>query len=95
MLGLGVAGSSTMQATIVVLVAKQDMRGKALGILSIAIGVAPFGALIIGSVADFASPSIAVRLNATLGIILLMGVVFFMPSLLGTVISDESIEANR
>ena len=94
-LGVGMAGSSTMQATIVVLVAKQDMRGKALGILSIAIGVAPFGALIIGSVADFAGPSIAVRLNATLGIILLMGVVFFMPSLLGTVISDESIEANR
>ena len=58
MIGFGIAGFS-MQSLIAMLVARYDMRGKALGVVTLAIGVAPFGALIVGAVADQTGPSLA------------------------------------
>ena len=54
-LGLGVAGFSTLQPTIVMLVAREEMRGTALGVISLAIGVGPLGALLVGAVASATS----------------------------------------
>jgi MFS family permease len=80
-LGLGTSGFGTMQATIVMLTAREEMRGRALGVISLAIGASPLGALMIGAVASAQSPSFAIGLNAILGIASLALVWLLMPSL--------------
>ena len=81
-LGLGTAGFATMQSAIVMLVAKRDMRGRALGVLSLAIGAGPLGMLIVGAVAESVSPVFALRVNALLGIVLLSLITLCMPSIM-------------
>ena len=81
MLGFGAAGFITMQPTLVMLLAKEEMRGKALGVVSLAIGASPLGALFIGAVAGAASPADAIKLNAVLGIVGLVLIGLLMPVL--------------
>ncbi|MDE2008124.1 MAG: MFS transporter [Rhodospirillales bacterium] len=50
--GLGGAGFSVMQATLVYLFAPPEMRSRLLGVLSVCIGVGPVGFLIIGTTAN-------------------------------------------
>ena len=50
--GLGGAGFSIMQATLVYLAAPPDMRSRLLGVLSVCIGVGPIGFLALGLLAD-------------------------------------------
>ncbi|MFL5280728.1 MAG: MFS transporter, partial [Rhodopila sp.] len=50
--GLGGAGFSTMQATLVYLAAPQEMRSRILGVLSVCIGVGPIGFIALGLLAD-------------------------------------------
>ena len=80
-LGLGMAGFGTMQSTIVMLVAKEEIRGRALGIVSLAIGAGPLGSLFLGAIASAISPVFALRLNALLGLILLALVWLLLPSI--------------
>lgn len=77
-LGLGTSGFSAMQATIVILVAREELRGRVLGVVSLAIGTGPLGALLIGGVADATSPAFAIRLNAIIAIALTALVWLFM-----------------
>ncbi len=80
-LGLGTSGFSTMQATLVILLAGQEMRGKALGVISLAIGAGPIGALFIAATRAL-SPGFALGLNAVLGITLIALIVALIPSIL-------------
>ena len=50
--GLGGAGFSVMQATLVYLFAPPEMRSRLLGVLSVCIGVGPVGFVLIGLTAD-------------------------------------------
>ena len=50
--GLGGAGFSIMQATLVYLAAPPDMRSRLLGVLSVCIGVGPIGFVMLGLEAD-------------------------------------------
>ena len=50
--GLGGAGFSTMQATIVYLAAPPEMRSRILGVLSVCIGTGPIGFVWLGWLAD-------------------------------------------
>ncbi len=50
--GLGGAGFSTMQATLVYLAAPPEMRSRILGVLSVCIGVGPIGFIALGLLAD-------------------------------------------
>ena len=50
--GLGGAGFSTMQATLVFLASPPDMRSRLLGVLSMCIGVGPVGFVALGLLAD-------------------------------------------
>ncbi|MFO1027581.1 MAG: MFS transporter [Acetobacteraceae bacterium] len=50
--GLGGAGFSTMQATLVYLAAPVEMRSRVLGILSVCIGIGPIGFIGLGLLAD-------------------------------------------
>ena len=92
-LGLGAAGFGTMQATIVMLVARKEMRGRALGVISLAIGSMPLGMLMTGAVASAASPSFAVGLNAAVGLGLVVLVGSLMPSLRRRIAPREAAES--
>jgi predicted MFS family arabinose efflux permease len=81
-LGLGTAGFGTMQSAIVMLVAKEDMRGRALGVISLAIGAGPLGSLLIGAVADAVSPVFALRMSALLGIIAMACIALIFPTII-------------
>jgi hypothetical protein len=88
-LGLGSGAFGTMQAAIVVLVARDEMRGRALGVVAVAIGSSPLGSLLVGGVATAVSPSFAVGLNASLGLGFLLLVGLLMPSILQRTEADR------
>lgn len=81
LLGLGSAGFSTMQASIVMFVARMDVRGKALGVVSLAIGASPIGALMEGVVADILGPEFALGINAAAGLVCMALVATLLPAL--------------
>lgn len=80
-LGLGTSGFGTMQGTIIMLVARDDMRGRALGIMSLAIGAGPLGALTIGAVANATGAPTAMTINAIVGFIMVGLVGLFWASI--------------
>ena len=88
-LGVGTAGFSTMQAALVMLVAREEMRGKALGVVSLGIGTGPLGSLGVGALAGWRSPGFALGLNAVVGLVALAIVFVFMPSLRRETIAGE------
>ena len=65
--GMGMSGFGTMQATLVLLSVSEDMRGRLMGIQSMAIGVLPLGSLIMGALAEIWSPQQAVAAVALVG----------------------------
>ncbi|MCA1644688.1 MAG: MFS transporter [Chloroflexi bacterium] len=62
--GLGQAAYASLQTTIVLARASDQMRGRAMGALTLAIGSAPFGTLEIGAVSVWLGAPLAVALNA-------------------------------
>ena len=73
------AGFATMQSTLVLILAKDEMRGRALGVISLAIGAGPVGSLCIGAVANTISPVFAIRAFALTGIVVLSIAVLALP----------------
>jgi MFS family permease len=69
--GLGVAGFGTMQGTLVMLAAPPALRGRMMGLLTMSIGVAPFGILHAGLLADSFHASTAMAVMATEGLALI------------------------
>ncbi|HWC29328.1 MAG TPA: MFS transporter, partial [Dehalococcoidia bacterium] len=55
--GLGTSGFATMQTALVMITSDDAMRGRALGLLSTAIGMLPFGMVVLGGVAQAVGPS--------------------------------------
>ena len=79
--GLGAAGYSTMQSTIILISSEPEMRGTALGMLGQCIGVAAGGGLAVGVVANYFSAQAAVAMSVSLGLLLLIPVLSFSPLL--------------
>tara|TARA_B100001245_G_scaffold81754_1_gene58701 strand:- start:349 stop:1539 length:1191 start_codon:yes stop_codon:yes gene_type:complete len=79
--GLGAAGYSTMQSTIILISSEPEMRGTALGMLGQCIGVAAVGGLAVGVVANYFSAQVAVAMSVSLGLLLLIPVLSFSPLL--------------
>ena len=79
-LGLGTAGFGAMQSTLVMLAAREEMRGRALGVLSLAIGTGPFGSLLMGATASAVHPVFAMRMHALLGLVSLACIMVLMPA---------------
>ncbi len=69
--GLGGAGFSTMQATIVYLAAPPEMRSRILGVLSVCIGTGPIGFVWIGWLADTIGANQATAATGAMGLIML------------------------
>jgi len=69
--GLGGAGFSTMQATLVYLSAPPDMRSRILGVLSVCIGTGPIGFIWLGWLADLIGAPNAIAVTGVVGLLAL------------------------
>ena len=75
-----------MQSTIVLLVSKPEIRGRALGVVTLAIGAGPIGALVVGAVSEWSGPSNALMFNALVGFLLVAVSGIFMPTIRGQIL---------
>ena len=87
--GLGNAGFNTMQMSLTMLLPKDEMRGAALGAMSLGIGGGPIGMLITGGVASAIGTTDAIGLNAVVGIASLALIALLVPSLRRPIIAEE------
>jgi len=78
-LGLGGAGFSAMQSTLVFLNAPDAMRSRMLGVLSVCIGTGPIGFLHVGWLASVLSPTTAITIIAVEGIVALLVCCYVWP----------------
>ena len=69
--GTGIACFATMQSSLVLTSASDAMRGRAMGVLMLAIGFGPLGALQIGALASAVGASTAVAMSAGTGVLVL------------------------
>jgi MFS family permease len=69
--GISLAGFSVMQATIMFLAARPEMRSRVMGVLTVAIGAGPLGMLHLGWLADWLGAAAAVQVMAVEGLIAL------------------------
>jgi len=69
--GLGGAGFSTMQATLVYLAAPPEMRSRILGVLSVCIGIGPVGFVGLGLLADAIGAHWATAVTGVTGLLVL------------------------
>ena len=77
--GLGQSGFSTMQSAIVLTSSAPEMRGRAMGVLTLCIGAGPLGMLEVGGLATLLNPQDAIGINAAAGLVLLLPVMFLTP----------------
>jgi MFS family permease len=70
--GVASSGFGTMQSALVMSTADDEMRGRALGLLSMGIGALPFSMLTLGLAAQLTSPSIAVMGSVSIGFMLMI-----------------------
>lgn len=68
--GLGTAGFSNMQSTLMLTEAPPEMRSRLMGIVTVCIGTGPLGVLLAGVLADASSPRDAVLIMALIGLAL-------------------------
>lgn len=73
--GLGTAGFASMQFPLVLKGAPESVRGRAMGVLMIGIGMGPIGVLITGATAELWGAPVAVAINCVLGLLMLFGLV--------------------
>ena len=77
--GLGQSAFASLQSTIVLSQSSDQLRGRAMGALTLAIGSAPIGTLEIGALALVLGAPLAVALNAGLCAALVVGTAVRLP----------------
>ncbi len=87
--GIGSAGFSVMQSTIIMIAATPEMRGTSLGVLGQCIGVAAVGGLVVGQVAEVLGANVAVGISTGLGLFLLVTLLPFSPLVRRPVVPPE------
>lgn len=78
--GLGVAGFAAMQGTLLMHGAPPDMRSRVMGLLSLAIGAAPFGILLVGALSEWLGPARALTVTSLTGLTALAATAFVWPA---------------
>jgi MFS family permease len=73
--GFGIAGFATMQFTLILKGSSENVRGRAIGIVMMAMGVQPFGMLLVGATSEILGVTTAVGINSALGLLVLLFVV--------------------
>lgn len=79
--GLGTAVYATMQVTMTLAEADIQMRGRAMGAISLAIGTLPIGMAVVGVLAGWLGAPAGLGIFSAIGIILLILVIFAWPEL--------------
>jgi len=79
--GLGQACFSTMQSSIILLAASDEMRSRAMGTLVIAIGAGPLGRLQAGALAQSFGTPLAVSIQTLLAVVLVAALIVKLPGL--------------
>jgi MFS family permease len=67
--GFGSSAFGTMQGVLVMTTAEPEMRGRAMGVLSMAIGSLPFGMIGLGLIAQATDPAAAVMISIVAGFV--------------------------
>ncbi|MHB1005680.1 MAG: MFS transporter [Chloroflexota bacterium] len=80
--GIGHAGFSTLQSTVILNLVGEEMRGRVMGLLTLAIGSATLGMLITGAFAGVFGAPLAVGLSALAGAGFIGGIAGLTPGLL-------------
>ena len=79
--GLAAACFSTMQSTLVMLLAEAQARTRMMGVLAVCVGTSPVGLLHLGWLANTIDPQTAIRVVAVEGLVALIAVAFVWPQL--------------
>ncbi len=88
--GMGQAGFSTMQSTILLLASQPDMRGRTMGVQGMVNGVGHlFGDSEMGALASAFGISLAIGLNAGVGLVLLVPVIILTPLVWRPIVVDR------
>ncbi len=91
--GLGNAGFNTMQMSLTMLLPRDEMRGAALGAMSLGVGGGPIGMLITGVVASAMGAPNALSINAVIGIGALSLIALLVPSLRRETVPDGDLRS--
>ncbi|MFO1029160.1 MAG: MFS transporter [Acetobacteraceae bacterium] len=70
--GFGAAAFANMQTSLIVLHAPSAIRSRLMGLLTVCIGTGPLGILLMGAVAAFAGPMLAITGVASVGFVLVV-----------------------
>jgi MFS family permease len=77
--GFGIAGFATMQSVLVMISAEDEMRGRAMGMLSMSIGALPFSMLLLGAYATAVGPAVGVMTSVSIGLVALVAFSIWRP----------------
>jgi predicted MFS family arabinose efflux permease len=72
--GFGSAAFANMQTSLIVLHAPVHIRSRLMGLLTVCIGMGPLGILLLGAIADFVGPMLAIDMVAVIGFVSVCGV---------------------
>jgi predicted MFS family arabinose efflux permease len=67
--GFGSAAFANMQTSLIVLHTPIHIRSRLMGLLTVCIGMGPLGILLIGAIADFVGPMLAIEMVAATGFV--------------------------
>lgn len=70
--GFGLAGFAAMQSAIMIIDSPPEMRNRVMGVMTMCIGVGPFGALLIGALAETLGAPTAILITSTIGLTILI-----------------------
>ena len=79
--GMGNAIFGTFQSSIILGIAGEEVRGRAMGALTLAIGSGPLGSLQMGAVAGLAGAPVAVAISGALGLLCVAASALLVPDL--------------
>jgi predicted MFS family arabinose efflux permease len=80
--GVCAGGFAATQSALVLAVADETMRGRAMGLLSMAIGALPFGMVLLGVLAEAVGPSTALVIDLVAGTVALALWLLYRPEVL-------------
>jgi hypothetical protein len=63
-----------MQTSLIVLHAPMHIRSRLMGLLTVCIGMGPLGILLMGTIADFVGPMLAIDVVAAAGFVSVCGI---------------------
>ena len=79
--GLSSSAFGTLQASLTLILAPEDMRARCVGFLAMAIGVLPFGCLLLGAIANTIGASLTTGISCAIMFVALIAIAVILPNL--------------